>query len=149
MGDELRKRAARDLLLHVYNQVVVHICNSFVSTSSDLIRELRSLKAVLDSSRIFIRAQWLPSVRNRYAEFLSRQFPCGELQISRSLRRSVTDRMKAPLDAFKYRPTGEHPTYLRQTIMSELDAYWSDGAVRLLCPPVDLLLPTVITLNPT
>lgn len=149
LGDKVRKKAVTKLLLHVDNQVVVHVCNSYVSPSRALMRELRKLKLVLDRSGIVIKAEWLPSVMNRYADSLSRRFPRGDLQIRRSLRRSVAAGMQAPLDAFRILPTGEHPVYLRKLMMDELDAKWDDGEMRMLCPPVDLLLPTVIKLHHT
>lgn len=149
LGEKIRERAVLQLLLHVDNQAVVHICNSLVSSSRAMMRELRRLKVLLDRNGIVIKAEWLPSVMNRYADSLSRRFPRGDLQIRRSQRRSVVDGMRAPLDSFKLRPMGEQPAYLRAAAMGELNSSWSDEKVRLLCPPIDLIMATVVKLEQT
>lgn len=143
LGTEVKKRGLHELLLHVDNQPVVHIANSFVSSSRPLMQELRRLKRVLQHLNVHVRAEWLPSAVNRFADALSRRFPRGDLLIRRQLRRSVAAGMKAPVDAFKYRPLGEHPFVLRKIMLEELEQPWDDGTVRVLCPPVDLIMPTV------
>lgn len=143
LGQEVRDRGLRELLVHVDNQAVVHITNSFVTASRPLMRELRRLKLVLSKLGVHIRAEWLPSAVNKFADALSRRFPRGDLSIRRQLRRSVADGMLAPVEAFKYRPLGEHPVFLRNMALDELERPWDDGMVRLLCPPVDLIMATV------
>ncbi len=143
IGQEVQSRGLRELLVHVDNQEVVHITNSFVTASRPLMRELRWLKVVLSKLGVHIRAEWLPSAVNKFSDALSRRFPRGDLSIRRQLRRSVADGMKAPVEAFKYRPLGEHPVFQRRMALEELEQPWDDGMARLLCPPVDLIMATV------
>ena len=134
------KQKVRQVLLHVDNQEVVQINNSFVSASRPMMKELRRLKLVLDRMGIQIRSEWIPSAANRFADCLSRRFPRGDLQVKRQVRRSIADGMNAPRDVFKWRPLGEHPVYRRKAAYRELAETWKEtDQVRLLCPPVDLL----------
>ena len=149
IGKQVEGLGLNSLLLHNDNQAVVHITNSFVSASRPLMHELRRLKTVMTKLNIHIRSDWVPSAVNRFADALSRRFPRGDLQIRRHLRRSVAAGMQAPRDAFKYRPLGEHPSVLRKITMQELESDWSLDEVRLLCPPVDLIGPTVNKLSRT
>lgn len=149
LGKRIVAEQHRDLLLHVDNQAVVHITNAFVSSSRPMMRELRKLKSVLDHHGLRIRAEWIPSVANKFADGLSRRFSRGDLQIKRRLRHSVVAGMKAPIDSFRYRPVGEHPVFLRRQAFRELDSEWDLGEVRLLCPPVDLIGATVRKLRNT
>jgi hypothetical protein len=135
--------------LHCDNQAVVHIVNSMVSASRPMMRELRRLKCILDHLGIHISSEWLPSVANRYADALSRRFSLGDLQIRRQLQRSVTAGMEAPLEAFQYRPLGEHPVYRKMQAWRELQMPWPRHQVRVLCPPVDLIGPVVRKLQET
>lgn len=48
MGGELRRSNLDHLLLHVYNQAVVHVANSIVLSSRPMMTELRRLKLLLD-----------------------------------------------------------------------------------------------------
>ena len=143
LGQETRTAGVRDLLLHIDNQAVVHITNSLVSASRPMMRELRRLKLVLDRMGLRVKSEWIPSVANKFADALSRRFPRGDLQIRRQLRRSIADGMLAPRDVFKFRPLGEHPSYLRRAAFEELKRDWDKEQVRLLCPPVDLIGATV------
>lgn len=140
-GNVLSDFKRSDLLLHVDNQAVVHITNSLVSASRPMMRELRRLKVLLDHHGIRIRAEWIPSVA--IADALSGRFPRGDLQIRRQVRRSVLAGMNAPIEAFRFRPIGEHPRYLRHSIYQELSRSWGREEVRLLCPPVDLIMAVV------
>ena len=56
--------------------------------------------------------------------------------------------MLAPVDAFKWRPTGEHPRYLRMQSYRQLAAPWHrHDDVRMLCPPTELAMATVLKLR--
>lgn len=143
LGTEVTRGEHRNLLLDIDNQAVDHITNSFVSASSPMMRELRRLKTVLDRQGFRIKAEWIPSVTNKFADGLSRRFFRGDLQIRRRLRRSVVAGMKAPVDVFPYRPLGEHPGFARRQAFEELRKEWDSAEVRLLCPPVDLITSTV------
>lgn len=147
LGEKVARSGARDLRLHIDNQAVVHITNSFVSASRPMMRELRRLKIVLDRMGLRIQSEWIPSVANKFADALSRRFPRGDLQIRRQLRRSIVAGMQAPEDVFRYRPLGEHPSYLRKASFKELSVKWEATHVRLLCPPVDLIGATVAKLT--
>lgn len=57
--------------------------------------------------------------------------------------------MRAPLDAFPFRPFGEHPFYLHIWIYQETDHHWDKDEVLLLCPPVDLICAVVSKLRTT
>lgn len=46
-----------------------------------MICELRFLELVLNEMGMTIRAEWLPSVINKYADSLSRRLPHGDPQI--------------------------------------------------------------------
>lgn len=81
LGTEIAKRGHENLLLHVDNQAVVHITNSFVSASRPMMRELRKLKLELDHMGLKIKAEWIPSGANKFADGILRRFPRGDLQI--------------------------------------------------------------------
>lgn len=149
LGRQVLAHGRRNLLLHIDNQPVVHITNSFVSASRPMMRELRRLKAVLDHHGLHIRSEWIPSAANKFADGLSRRFPRGDLRIQRQVRLSVQAGMQAPVDSFPFRPLGEHPRFLRQQAYTELAAEWDPSEVRMLCPPVDLLSATVRKLRAT
>lgn len=149
LGREIAQSEHKNLLLHVDNQAVVHITNGLVSASRPMMRELRRLKSVLDRMGLHIKSEWIPSAANRFADALSRRFPRGDLQIRRHVRRSVMDGMRAPIDAFPFRPVGEHPVFLRRQAFKELSEDWSKEDVRLLCPPVELITPTLLKLQQT
>ena len=51
--------------------------------------------------------------------------------------------MAASLDVFPFRPLGEHPAFLRRQAWEQLASPWDTDKVRLLCPPVDLISPTL------
>lgn len=51
--------------------------------------------------------------------------------------------MEAQVDAFPYRPVGEHPPFARIQAYREVDAAWDQANVRLLCLPVDFIAATV------
>lgn len=138
----------RDILLYVENQAVFHITNYFFSSSRAMMTELR-LKRVLDRSGPRIRTEWIPSVANKFADALSQRLPRGDLRIQRLQRRSVVASMGAPIDAFPYRPLEEHPVFLRRQAWAELESQWDCKQVRLLCPPVDMIMPTLLKLTPT
>jgi Reverse transcriptase (RNA-dependent DNA polymerase) len=149
LGQRVKDAGATKLLLHCDNAAVVHITNAMVSASRPMMRELRLLKRLLDSMGVTIDSQWLPSVANRFADSLSRRFPRDDLRVRRQLRRSVADGMRAPIDAFPYRPLGEHPVFMRKQAYSELASSWSGTMTRLLCPPPDLMGPVVRKLRAT
>lgn len=113
------------LLLHLYNQAVVNIFNSFVSASRPMMKELRKLKVLLDAIRFRICAEWLPSDVNKFADAFLRRFPRGDLQILRQLRGSSVLGIQAPFDAFPFLPLGEHPYYLRNAMYQELYRPWN------------------------
>ena len=58
IGMEVQRRGLRELLLHVENQVVVHITNSFVTASRPLMKELRRLTGLL--SKLYQVGRWPP-----------------------------------------------------------------------------------------
>jgi hypothetical protein len=149
LGQRVKDAGATKLLLHCDNAAVVHITNAMVSASRPMMRELRLLKRLLDSMGITIDSQWLPSVANRFSDSLSRRVPRDALRVRRQLRRSVADGMRAPVDAFPYRPFGEHPVFMRKQAYSELASSWSGTMARLLCPPPDLMGPVVRELRAT
>lgn len=66
------------------------------------------LKTVLDRIGFHIRAEWIPSADNRFADAFSRRFPREDLHIRRHVRRSVVDVMKA-VDVFPFLPLEEPP----------------------------------------
>lgn len=114
-----------------------------------MMRELRRLKTVLDVMGAQIRAEWLPSAMNKSADGLSRRFPHGDLLIRRQLRHSVAAGIGAPLDAFPFRPLGEHPFYFCTAMYQEMDCNWSKDEVLLLRPPVDQIGAVVAELQMT
>lgn len=150
IGLQVLREGRKDLMLHIDNQEVVHITNSFVSASRPMMRELRRLKSVLDHHGIHVKSEWIPSVANKFADGLSRRFPRGDLQVRRQVRHSVRAGMQAPIDSFPFGPLGEHPLFLRRQVYKELCQEWDplDG-VRLLCSPPDLVAATVRKLRAT
>ena len=95
---------------------------SFVSVSSQLMNELRKLRTVLHALGIHVKAEWLPSVVNRYTDALSRRFDKDDVTIRQRLLRSVANGMRAPDSAFANRPLGEHPIFRRRQCLQELDS---------------------------
>lgn len=57
--------------------------------------------------------------------------------------------MRAPRDAFPYRPLGVPPSLRRRHAVSELERPWTMEEILVLCPPPDLILPLVIKLQAT
>ena len=149
LQEPLVRTGVTDLLLQVDNQAVMHIANSFLSARGPMMRELQKLKTVLDTKGVRIRAEWLPSAMNKFADGLSRRFPCGDFLIRRQLRNSVAAGMRAPLHAFPFRPLGEHLFYFRNAMYQEMDRYWDKDEVLLLYPPVDLIGAVVSKLRTT
>lgn len=139
----------KELLIRCDNSSVVHITNAMVSASRGMMSELRRLKCILDHMGLHISAEWIPSVANRFADALSRRFSRGDLQVRGRLRRSTMDGMAAPVDAFKYRPLGEHQVFQRKLVFQELASTWEADKLRLLCPPPDLLGPVFRKLRQT
>lgn len=78
MGQIIEKKDLKSVLLHVDNQAVVQITNAFVSSSRLVMAELRRLKKELDFKGLYLKAEWLQSVSNRFADALSRRFHCGD-----------------------------------------------------------------------
>lgn len=101
--------------------------------------ELRRSKRVLDQLEIRMKASWLPSVMNRYADGLSRRSLRRDAQILPRLRRSVANGLRAPRDAFPYRPLGEHPSIKRRLLLEDLQWDWNHEETLILCPPPDLI----------
>lgn len=147
LGERLERSEIGNVKLWCDNQAVVHIVNSLVSASTELMHELRKLKLILDKLGVHIRAEWLPSAMNRYADALSRRFPSSDLKIRQQLTRSIADGMKARGAEFVRRPLGDHPVFHRLQCLRELDERWERNETRLLCPPPDLIVPTLIKLR--
>lgn len=143
LGKQVAVKGIQELLLHLENKSVVRIMNSFVTESRSLMREFRLLKLVLSKLSVQVRVEWLPSAVTKYADALSRQFPRGDILIRQQLRRSIVDWMRAPLDAFKYFPLGDHPFIRRKLMMDDLEKPMYTSMVRLLCPPVNFIVATV------
>jgi hypothetical protein len=144
LGQKSQVAGMKLLRLCVDNTGVVAVTNAFVPASREMMRELRRLKKVLDSSGIRLATEWIPSAANKFADALSRRFPIGDVRIRETLKRSFADGLQVPLSHFPYRTTlGEHPVYARQRAYEELASTWSPLEVRMLCPPVDLLAPIV------
>lgn len=103
--------------MHVANAAVVHIANSFVTASREMMKEIRRLKIVLDRIGLRARTEWIPSTVKRYADALSRRLPRGELRIRRSVRSSILDGIQGVKDALLYRPLGEAPVVDRKMVL--------------------------------
>lgn len=149
LGQRIERADVCDLKLYCDNQAVVHIVNSLVSASTELMHELRELKHVLDKMGIHISAEWLPSAMNRYVDALSRRFNPGDLMIQRQLTRSIAAVMRAQPVDFGRRPLRDPPVFRRIQCLQELDEHWDPTQVRLLCPPPDLITPILIKLRQT
>lgn len=94
--------------------------------------ELRRLKKEIDVKGLYVIAEWLPAVGNRFADSLSRWFPRGGLQIRRQLWRSVRAGMVARLDEFPFQSLAEHPVFFRLQLCQELERDWDRESVRLV-----------------
>lgn len=70
LQEPMVKNGVKELMLHVDNQSDVHIANSFVSACRPMMQELRRLELVLDAMGVQIRAEWLPSAFNKFADGL-------------------------------------------------------------------------------
>lgn len=71
-GDKLLGKGGV-LRLRVDSRVAMHVINSFTSRSAVLMAELRKLHVVVLSLGVTLRASWLASVANVWADTLSRQ----------------------------------------------------------------------------
>lgn len=147
LGQRIERAQIGDLQVWCDNQAVVHIVNSLASASTELMHELRKLKLVLHRLGIHIKAEWLPSAMNRYADSLSRRFQPGDLTIWRHLTRSIEDGMWEQPAGFVHRPLGDPLSFRRINCLQELDEQWTRDQVRLLSPPPDLITPTLIKLR--
>ena len=116
---------------------------------TSMMRGRRKLMVVLDHLGLYLRTDWIPSVAKTFADALSRRFPHSDLQIRRELWHSVRDLLRAPVDSFPYRPVGEHPVQLRRQSFAKLASQWSREDIRLLCPPVNLIIAAVRKLRLT
>jgi len=95
------------LRLRVDSRVAMHVINGFSSRSPALMGELRKLHAVAQQYRVTLRASWLPSVANVWADALSRQSDRHDWRISDTIfsvlqRRygpHTVDRFASPLNA--------------------------------------------------
>ena len=70
------------LRLRVDSRVSMHVINGFSSRSPALMAELRSLHAVAVLYRVTLRASWLPSVANVWADALSWRSDPGNWRLS-------------------------------------------------------------------
>jgi len=70
------------LRLRVDSRVAMHVINGFSSRSPALMAELRNLHAVAALYRVTLRASWLPSVANVWADALSRRSDPGDWRLS-------------------------------------------------------------------
>lgn len=61
----------KNIQLNVEIQGGFDVTNSFESEIRQMMRELRSLKILLDRMGIHIRMDWITSVANRFADALS------------------------------------------------------------------------------
>jgi hypothetical protein len=114
LGEKILNLETKELLLRTDKTGVVHITNVPVSASQPMMRELRRLKHILENMGVSLITQWLPSVANKFADALSRRFHTDDLHVRRQLRCSILAGMKALIDAFPYRPFGEHPLFARR-----------------------------------
>ena len=73
------------LHLRVDSRVAMHVINSFSSRSPALMSELRKLHTVVRSLGVTLRATWLASVANVWADRLSRQRDKDDWRLSRSV----------------------------------------------------------------
>lgn len=149
LGRRVEREKVKDLRLWCDNQTIVHIINSMVTASAELMRELRKLKCILDRLGIFIRAEWIPSSVNRYADSLSRRLRPGDITMKQQLLRSIRDGIQAPEGTLRERPLGEHPVFNRHQCLHDLNDNWNPNELRLLCPPVDLITPVLVKLRQT
>ena len=139
IGKKSQEQGQQQILLNVEYQAVFHIAKSFLSANRPMMTELRNLKRVLAAMGFIIKAEWLPSVANKFADGLLRSFPRGDLPIRRQLRSSVVGGTAASKDAFTYRPLGENPFIRLRQAFDELSWPWEPDSVRVLCPPVELI----------
>jgi hypothetical protein len=143
VGERVKKEGISLLKLCVDNSSVVHVTNAFVASSRPMMREIRRLKKVLDDLGLQLSSEWIPSVATTFVDSLSLRFSPRDLAVRQTLRRSVVDRMMAPLDSFPLRPLEEHPIFLRRQCHNELASHWSREETRLLCTPVELMAAVV------
>jgi len=95
------------LRLRVDSRVAMHVINGFSSRSPVLMAELRRLHAVALSYRVTLRAFWLPSVANVWADALSRRSDPGDWRLTSQVftdlvqryGRHTVDRFASPANA--------------------------------------------------
>jgi hypothetical protein len=148
-GKWLKSNGITTLSGFVDNSCVVHVVNAMVSASPAMMKELRRLKRELDELGITISLSWLPSALNYYADLLSRSWDPGDLQCTRTVLRGLLDggAVSDATPVFRYRPLNEHPTYLRRSLLEDLNRPWTDGLARLYNPPADLATPVLLTMR--
>jgi hypothetical protein len=95
LGKRVQQEGIKVLRLRVENSSVKFVTRSFAAASHPMIRDLRQLKRVLDSLGLQFSSEWLPSIRNKCADTISRRFQAGDLAIRRTLRNSVMAAMQA------------------------------------------------------
>ena len=95
------------LQLRVDSRVAMHVINGFSSRSPVLMAELRKLHEVALLYRVALRASWLPSVANVWADTLSRQGDRDDWRLSNEMFARLqlrygchaVDRLATPLNA--------------------------------------------------
>jgi len=73
--------AGRNVLMHEDNQAVCHILSGLTSRSPEMMAELRRLWCLLDSHGIHLRARYIRSAANIWADRLSRHLDSDDWQL--------------------------------------------------------------------
>jgi len=84
------------LRVKVDNRVAMHVINGFTSRSPALMAELRRLHVVVASLGITLKASWLPSVANVWADALSRMRDRADYRLCDAIGARLDDLWGAP-----------------------------------------------------
>ena len=133
------------LRLRVDSRVAMHVINGFSSRSPALMDELRKLHAVAQRYRVTLRASWLPSVANVWADALSRQSDRHDWRIADRTFSALqqrygpytVDRFASPLNARC--PRFNTKTHAPGTeAVDALSVGWGAGENNWIFPPFNL-----------
>eukprot|EP00873_Tetraselmis_striata_P014170 jgi/Tetstr1/434434/TSEL_023534.t1 len=119
--------AGRNILLHEDNQAVCHILSGLTSRSPEMMAELRRLWCLMDSHGIHLRARYIRSAANIWADRLSRHLDSDDWQLDPLLFAELESRFGPhSIDRF---------ASALNTLLPRYNAVWLDPT----CEAVDAL----------
>lgn len=134
------------VLLHVDNMAVFYIVNNMVSSSPVLMSELRRLHHLLTQMKVTLKAAWIPSAVNKYADRLSRTWNTHDLAATPSLIESLVKSLQLQT-VRRYWPLKDAPSARARVVEAQFANPWGDGVSRLWNPPPQWIALTLLKIE--